>query len=549
MSLVDVPADVPDGTYRLDVVDVQRTWTDGTRVETAVARLSGLGDEAGSGTEHDLLVPGADLPDPVAPGALYRVRVVDGELCHAERDWERAVRRQAPTVGDDRFVLPLERARERLPGTLASPAMATVDANKSLLVTGEPGAGKTEAIRLLLNQIRVDDDMPVVVFSYKDDYVDWAADRDDVVRLSLRDSSHVHNVFEEVPAGATDREAAAEFEEIARLLTEPQRDGNNKRFFPDAAGRVLAAIMTYLQREGERVNLPPDNREIVDFVGRFDHAEMYDLLGEHEDLRGSAGSINPEASKQAVGVVSTLQIVVQDAFAGDFGVEPGDRPSISVREYMERPDGRVLLLDFPIERPRRAGGAFRMLLERAIDFGLRDRNRACFVLDEFARLPEVENVETLVDTGRARNAQAILGLQSVSQLDDRYGVRAGDAIRSGMLYELHLRAGDARTVEYVTHRLGGERTVTTHERGRTGDESDPSASTGRSVRGPAFPTDLQELPDGEGYLVTPRGVARVALPMFDDLVPATRRALTRREPTTDGSTADPRDGRQTRSSD
>jgi type IV secretory pathway TraG/TraD family ATPase VirD4 len=339
----------------------------------------------------------------------------------------------------------------------------------------------------------------------------------------------VYNIFEEVDEDGPRGED--EFDEMAEILFREHRHGSRNVFFPDAASNLLGGLLRYLYREGKRCGLQPDNRELLDFVRRFDQEEAYELLSDtdedgdpvYPDLQGAAGTITPNARKQTAGVYTTLRLVLERTFGtGDLGRLSSDGETVSIRKYMEEPDGRILLLDFPIAESERVKPAFRFFLHRAIKFGLRDRGQAYYVLDEFARIPNVTNMAELVDTGRAQNAQAILGLQSISQLDAEYGDLVGDALRSGMLYELHLRSGDRRTVDYVRHRLGGDVRVTES----VGDERGPGHA--RSATRPARTALIQGLDDGEGFFVTPQGQARVSLPMYSELDPATRRALSGR---------------------
>jgi hypothetical protein len=523
MTVTGVPGDLSDGTYRLSIDDVHEHWDTGESVETVICELSPADGPPAQCVPA--VLAGEQFPDGVSSNECYRARIESGELSDLHREWEAGVRSAATSCNDDALLLPLRRAAERVPGTLQAPTLGTIDRNKSLLVTGEPGAGKTEAIKLLLHQIQANDDTPMVVFSYKNDYTEWAAGRDDVVRLSTRNASHVYNIFEEIDADGPKGED--EFDEMAEILFKEHRNGSRNIFFPDAASNLLGGLLRYLYREGNRCGLEPDNRELLDFIRRFGQEEAYELLTQtHEngdpmypDIQGAAGTITPNARKQTAGVYTTLRLILERTFgSGDLGRPASDSETISIRDYMEEPDGRILLLDFPIAEAERIKPAFRFFLHRAISFGLQDRDQAYYVLDEFARIPEVTNMEELVDTGRAQNAQAILGLQSVSQLDAKYGELVGDALRSGMLYELHLRSGDSRTVEYVRHRLGGDTRITDYEHSGPG-------TTRRTTSHSEGTALLQGLADGEGFFVTPEGQARVALPMYDELAPATRRAL------------------------
>jgi hypothetical protein len=257
----------------------------------------------------------------------------------------------------------------------------------------------------------------------------------------------------------------------------------------------------------------------VDFYDRFSAAEIYDLVGEHDDLTGPVEAMNPEASKQSVGVIGTLQSVLRDTIAlGDFSRPNG---TFSIREYFENPDGRVLLLDYPLEEGDRVTDLFRVFLDRAIQYALADGDtQATFVLDEFARIPNVDRMAALVATGRARSTQSVVGVQSVSQLAANYGDDAADALLSGLTQEVLLRAGDARTLDYYATRLAVD--------GGARDRGADSAAAPLDDPGRAR-NHLQRLDDGEGYVIKQDGYAHVSIPMLSALDPATRAAIRDRD--------------------
>lgn len=366
-------------------------------------------------------------------------------------------------VPADRYALPL---RE---GGVMSPTRS-----RSIGVVGETGSGKTEAIKLLAHQFGDGTDDPVMVFDYKSDYADFF-DRDrgpsvaadggtdsteddggdsagedeepDLVRLSTKGSTHTWNVFREV-------DDESEFEEIGRALFKHDEENTTNSYFPKAARQVAVASMKYVYR----VKDDPTNADLVRLLQQNGIEDLYALLTRegHEDLRGAASNIDPEARRQAAGVYGHLQTVMQEVFTGDF-TEEG---SFSVREYMRDPDGRTLLLDFPIDQGERVKPAFRFFIDWAIRHALDDRERdAYFVLDEFQALPGLERIERLVNAGRARGAYGILGLQSKAQLDAAYGEAEADSILSGLTQEVLLRPGDQATVEYVRNRIGREQRV------------------------------------------------------------------------------------------
>lgn len=339
------------------------------------------------------------------------------------------------------YLLPLR------PGADGTMDLVKLSRDRSIHVLGETGSGKTEAIKLLAAQFPLDRDTPVVVFDYKDDYArffELIGRGDDLVRLSISGSDATWNVFDEA---TTDEE----FEEIGRLLFKGDEEASSNPFFPQAARQVFVALLEQFATAESVTNF--NFWEILRTMGDEEadaRTATYRLLrdGGHA---AAAAHVNPEAPKQSSGVFSHLQLKLTELFTGDFR----GRGEFSVREYMHAPDGRILVLDYPIDRGETVKPVYRFFIDWAIRYALQNREtKAYFILDEFQTIPGLEKVERLVNVGRARNAYAVLGLQSVSQLESTYGEQAARSILSGLPQEVLLRPGDGRTTDYVRTRVG-----------------------------------------------------------------------------------------------
>jgi hypothetical protein len=547
--------DVPDGQYRIQVQAINHGWKERDGPASVIAAMiSCPGDK---GEERTRTFPLDEFDEPVAPGMVYQVEIRNERIVNLRHDWEATVQAIAPGQLDDKLLVPLRNVEKRVGSVAEQPGLVSLDPAHSILVAGEPGAGKTEFIKLIATQLQTDPEEPVVVFNYKDDYTEFAEQMatNRVIRLSTQGSTDIWNVFREgaspenVEAAlddlATEEEIAAgleaqgrenlsnaslsEFEtallhavdeedmnsaygQIGRLLFREQEQTNPKKFFPKTARQVFLATLIYLHREGERSELMPDNRELADFFNRFTASDAYELIQEHEDLRGKVQPMNPQASKQSVGVYATVQSVINDVFAvGDFGRPNGE---FSLQEYFASPAGRVLLLDYPLKEGDRLTDVFRVLLSRSIKLALADRTtQATFILDEFPRIPRIDEMEELVATGRARSVQNIIGVQSKSQLAKDYGSTATDSMLSGLTQEVFLRAGDRSTIEYYQFRLADS---SADRHGEKPSDCHPTEDSSQ-LRG-----HLQRLDDGEGYIVKQDGYAHVTVPMLSQLESETR---------------------------
>jgi len=141
--------------------------------------------------------------------------------------------------------------------------------------------------------------------------------------------------------------------------------------------------VTYLHREAQASDTTPTNADLVAFVQSTDKQEMHERLTDHSDLTAAASAIDPDSERQAAGVYANFQQVIADLFRGDFAEAGSSR----FGEYMDDPQGRTLLLDFPITEGDAVQPAFRFFIDWAARFALADDQDTYFVLDEFARLP------------------------------------------------------------------------------------------------------------------------------------------------------------------
>lgn len=426
-------------------------------------------------------------------------------------DTERELRR---IIDDGNYVLPfqgLSAASDRMSLSRFVPLRK----DRSILVLGETGAGKTETITLLTYQMQAGTDDPFVVFDYKGEYqenFEQDHDHENLIYLSSTDATEYWNLFAEI-------EREADIDEIGRALF-PHTDGSE--FFSQAGRQLFVAVVTYLHREAQASDTTPTNADLVAFVQSTDKQEMHERLTDYSDLTAAASAIDPDSERQAAGVYANFQQVIADLFRGDFA-EAGE---FSIREYIDDPQGRTLLLDFPITEGDAVQPAFRFFIDWAARFALANEQDTYFVLDEFARLPGLRKIGDLINAGRGRNTQLLLGVQSVAQLHDTYGKDRANALLSGLVQSVIMRVGDAASVEYAQSQIGREeqrRSVPVHDRdGRSVGRQELQDETH-----PIVESDLKRLDDGEAIVVVPDGWLRGLIARFETVQTELERALKR----------------------
>ena len=450
---------------------------------------------------------------PLRVGGFVVVLVSAVYAAQRLRSWdtERELRR---IIDDGNYVLPFQ-GLSATSDRMSLSRFVPLRKDRSILVLGETGAGKTETIKLLTHQMQAGTGDPFVVFDYKGEYqenFEQDHDHENLIYLSSTDATEYWNLFAEI-------EREADIDEIGRALF-PHTDGSE--FFSQAGRQLFVAVVTYLHREAQVSDTTPTNADLVAFVQSTDKQEMHERLTDYSDLTAAASAIDPDSERQAAGVYANFQQVIADLFRGDFA-EAGE---FSIREYMDDPQGRTLLLDFPITEGDAVQPAFRFFIDWAARFALANDQDTYFVLDEFARLPGLRKIGDLINAGRGRNTQLLLGVQSVAQLHDTYGKDRANALLSGLVQSVIMRVGDAASVEYAQSQIGREkqhRSVPVHDRdGRSVGRQELQDETH-----PIVESDLERLDDGEAIVVVPDGWLRGLIARFETVQTELKRALKR----------------------
>ncbi|WP_226013636.1 type IV secretory system conjugative DNA transfer family protein [Halomicrobium salinisoli] len=459
------------------------------------------------------------------PGVAYPI-VSDGTvvLLHglllggvAAGEWVR--RRHPDRIGlespefhrdDDEFVVPMATVDET---SAEAPAVPRMDQSLSTAFIGETGSGKTSAMQLFAEQYPNNEGVAVFVHDYGNDFQTFYADKltqtseddtngqletpDDqsgtpdkedqsgeVLRIAARDSDVVWNLFQDVEREQDLREVAS------AVFGEPE--GNDP--FHNPAQQVFEACLTFLYRKAtaqDRLD-KLGHDDVVRFVNQ-EMDEMYGALQSYDDLQGAAAHIDPDSGRGAPTVYSTLHEHVRDVFVGDFA----EYGQFSIREYLADPQD-VLVVDSSSGDLDTCGPMFRLLLDWAIKRAMTSSTEANFILDEIDRLPRLHQLPELAARGRSEGARALIGVQTVGQLEYRYG-GASSGVLGNCPQGVYFAPGDSETTEYILDEIGDRRddvaskSVSRSKRDENPEFTSPRQSRSRTVR----QTDRSPIPSGQ----------------------------------------------------
>lgn len=370
----------------------------------------------------------------VATTPVGRVEVVEG-------DWLGATPVNPPE------------SRIALRGTQGLLSLSTEELSRHVFFLGSIGSGKTNAMFLLVAEIRriMGPQDVMIVFDTKGDYFSRFGAVDDSVIASTPLPSAtlvVWNVFAELTAISAEEVQEAAFE-MAQTLFDQRIARSYQPFFPRAAADVFASVLVALQRRRER----PTNADLRALFDRSTMAEIRSLLEEHDDLRGACQYIADDRTAQTAGVMSEVQQLVRETFLGTFR-EPG---AFSIQEFLRTAAGQAVFVEFDIKRGNTLSSIYRVLLDLAFKESLsrREEPRNVYVvLDEFTLLPNLSYIDTALNFGRELGLKFVVGAQNVGQIHQAYGAGRAASILSGFGTVVAFRLFDRPSRQFVIDRHG-----------------------------------------------------------------------------------------------
>jgi Type IV secretion-system coupling protein DNA-binding domain len=182
--------------------------------------------------------------------------------------------------------------------------------------------------------------------------------------------------------------------------------------------------------------------------------EIIALLSKHEHLAGVSKYIESPDSGQSRGVMAEIRSVAKDMLFGSFASPKGD---FSIREFVRAKQGRTLFIEYDPSYGKLLTPVYRLLFDLAIKESLGrigNEGNIYYIIDEFARLPNLSHIEDGISSGRGLGAKFIIGTQNVSQVIEQYGPGRGASIMSNLNLIFCFRLGDLASRNLAIERYG-----------------------------------------------------------------------------------------------
>jgi len=360
--------------------------------------------------------------------------------------------------------------------------------NEHFLLVGDTGSGRSSIIRQMLHQVSARGESAIVYDPACEFVKQFYNDRrGDIVLNPLDARMPYWNPSEEL-------RRKAEAKALAASLYQPE--GVTNSFFLEAAQKIFAHLMTYLPTPAELVAWISDPSEIDRRVKGTEHWML----------------IDPRAAHQRTGVLSSLNMT-----ADSFRLLPSkDDVTVSwtATKWAKTRQGWIFITSQPTMRE-----ALRPLISLWIDLlvvrllnePMPEQKPVWFVIDDLASLQRLPQLHTAITESRKSQNPMILGFQSRSQMEARYGADA-EALLSQPATKIFLRTTEPRAAKWVSEAIGEveiERLRETHYEGRWPGKN---FALDRQTEPLVMPSEISGLDDLRGFLKHGNYVARFSFP-------------------------------------
>lgn len=328
-----------------------------------------------------------------------------------------------------------------------------------IFTIGATGSGKTYCTKKMVSDIRKNlNHYSMVVVQAKNDYDAMQMPGDLIVEQGRNANRSVKwNLFKDILIDGygetTVKENTRQF--VKHLFS--YKEDTKEPFFPEAAAELLYCIIIMFIEESKKslhARQKLTNKGLLEFFLQYSQDDYFRILescGEPGVLKMLLGEEN-DVNEETLGVwgelvTTTLQTLV-DIFA-----EEGD---FSIREFVREKQNRCLFINYdPSYKDTQVklfGSLINLMLKEVL---ARDNEDGSLVLvcDELSTLGKID-IPDAVNVGRAKGLKAIVGCQSIGQINSIYGEDKGKSLLAGLRTKLYFCPNDPATKQYMQEDFG-----------------------------------------------------------------------------------------------
>ena len=342
------------------------------------------------------------------------------------------------------------------------------------LVIGATGSGKTECIvKPLVNILSKKGESMVItdpkgeIYEYCGEYL--KSQGYNIVILNFRDPEHgnawnpLNLPYRFFKDGNRDK-AIELLEDVASNVIK-EKNSNADPFWQDSASDYFSGLALGLFSDAKEDEINFNSINVMSTVGEERRGpstyikDYFSLKGENsseyifasntitapQDTKGSILS----SFRQKVRIFSTRESLSEMLSYSDFDMQKigNEKTAVFMIIHDEKKTYHALMTIFIKQ-------CYETLIDCAQKNGGKLKYRTNFILDEFANMPELKDVDSMVTAARSRDIRFTFIIQNFAQLNDVYGEETAQVIRGNCGNTIYLISTELKALEEISKMCG-----------------------------------------------------------------------------------------------
>jgi type IV secretory pathway TraG/TraD family ATPase VirD4 len=336
--------------------------------------------------------------------------------------------------------------------------------NQHFLITGSPGAGKTQIIFPMVYQAFKRGDK-AIVWDIKGTFIQAFAGKEGVDLLAGWDKRSI------AWSPGMDIRSQLDCQQVASIMF-PPNPKDSQPFFLNSARQILEAIFVYLDSQGQDWGWGD-----VWSILSMEKNEIAKVLSSFEDGKALANVIGGD-SKATEDIYSTLIGHAQQTIRWYAKAWP--KGTVSLRKWVHG-NSKLLIIGGIPERTDLAQATANISVELIVNEILSlpdDPNRRIWLfLDELATLGKLTSLLNAFSLGRSKGLCVVAGIQDIGKLEHHYGAQLAKSIANTFSTQIVLRCSDHDTAQWASKNLGEQEVIITQKSTSSGSSDGKSSSS------------------------------------------------------------------------
>ena len=356
------------------------------------------------------------------------------------------------------------------------------------LVIGSTGSGKTEClVKPMVNLLSKKGESMIItdpkgeIYRYGASYLKEQGYR--IIVLNFRDPQRGNSwnpltlPYKYYQAGNKDK-AIELLNDVALNIIYDPSNKNESDFWEKGSASYFAALALGLFKDAKEEEVNLNSINFMSTVGQERYAtkdyirEYFGMKGEDSIEYMSASTVINAPSDTKGGLLSTFHQKIRDF---SFGESLSEMLSYSDFDMKDIGNGKTAIFMIIHDEKKTYHGlmtifikqCYEALIDAAQENGGKLPYRTNFILDEFANMPPLKDVDAMVSAARSRDIRFTFIIQNYAQLNDVYGDNVAEIIKGNCGNIIYLISTEMKALEEIS-KMCGEVKVT--------DEKDKNAT-------------------------------------------------------------------------